>query len=230
MFLIEKHNLMTDQGKDVDYLVKIVLIGDSGVGKTSILGRFARNQFNPDSKATIGVEFATKTLTINDKQCKAQIWDTAGQERYRAITSAYYRGAAGALLLYDITATLSFSNLGRWLTELRENADENIVVMLVGNKCDLKEARNISKDEGISFSKTNNLLFFETSAKDSTNVNEAFEQLIKEIVGRISNGQPGPSSGSGAPGAIKPGGNVVQIITPNTVAEGDKDKKNGCCK
>lgn len=219
---------MTEQGKDVDYLVKIVLIGDSGVGKTSILGRFARNQFNPDSKATIGVEFATKTLTINDKQCKAQIWDTAGQERYRAITSAYYRGAAGALLLYDITASLSFSNLGRWLGELKENADENIVVMLVGNKCDLKDSRNVTKDEGISFSKTNNLLFFETSAKDSTNVNEAFEHLLKEIVGRISNGQTGTGSSSNAISTSK-SGNVVQIVTPNTVAEGQVQKKNGCC-
>jgi len=174
------------EGSEPDFLLKIVLIGDSGVGKTNLLSRFARDQFNPDSKSTIGVEFATKTLEIEGKTVKAQIWDTAGQERYRAITSAYYRGAIGALLLYDITASLTFSSLSRWLQELRENADSNIVVMLVGNKCDLQDLRAVGKEEGIGFSKSENLLFIETSARDATNVQESFTTLITEIVHRLS--------------------------------------------
>jgi small GTP-binding protein len=175
----------TMQGEP-DFLLKIVLIGDSGVGKTNLLARFTRDQFSPDSKSTIGVEFATKALEVEGKTVKAQIWDTAGQERYRAITSAYYRGAIGALLLYDVSGSLSFQSLTRWLQELRENADTNIVVMLVGNKCDLQELRAVATDEGIGFAKSENLLFIETSARDATNVQEAFTRLITEIVHRLS--------------------------------------------
>lgn len=171
---------------DPDYLLKIVLIGDSGVGKTNLLSRFTRDQFNPDSKSTIGVEFATKTMEVEGKTVKAQIWDTAGQERYRAITSAYYRGAIGALLLYDVTSSLTFQSLNRWLQELRENADSNIVVMLVGNKCDLAESRAVSTEEGTGMAKQENLLFIETSALNATNVQESFSQLITEIVHRVS--------------------------------------------
>eukprot|EP00227_Mantoniella_beaufortii_P005489 CAMPEP_0197608396 /NCGR_PEP_ID=MMETSP1326-20131121/48992_1 /TAXON_ID=1155430 /ORGANISM="Genus nov. species nov., Strain RCC2288" /LENGTH=127 /DNA_ID=CAMNT_0043176593 /DNA_START=131 /DNA_END=511 /DNA_ORIENTATION=- len=124
-------------GDDHDYLFKIVLIGDTAVGKSNLLSRFTRDEFNLESKTTIGVEFATKTVEIDAKIIKSQIWDTAGQERYRAITSAYYRGAVGALLVYDISNHSTFENVERWLKELRDHADENIVVMLVGNKSDL---------------------------------------------------------------------------------------------
>ncbi|KAJ8503750.1 hypothetical protein OPV22_004636 [Ensete ventricosum] len=133
---------------EYDYLFKIVLIGDSGVGKSNILSRFTRNEFCLDSKSTIGVEFATKTLQIEGKTIKAQIWDTAGQERYRAITSAYYRGAVGALLVYDITKKQTFDNVRRWLRELRDHADSNIVIMMVGNKSDLHHLRAVSEDDG----------------------------------------------------------------------------------
>ena len=205
-----------------DFLLKIVLIGDSGVGKTNLLSRFARDQFNPDSKSTIGVEFATKTLNIEGKTVKAQIWDTAGQERYRAITSAYYRGAIGALLLYDITASLTFQNLKKWLSELRENADSNIVVMLVGNKCDLQELRAVSKDDGVAFSSEENLLFIETSAKDATNVQESFTTLITEIVHRLS--KQDLTNGEAATGADKPKPGVTI-----TQSQAETQKKKGCC-
>jgi small GTP-binding protein len=210
---------------DPDFLVKIVLIGDSGVGKTNLLSRFTRDQFNPDSKSTIGVEFATKTLEIEGKTVKAQIWDTAGQERYRAITSAYYRGAIGALLLYDVTSALTFQSLTRWLQELRENADSNIVVMLVGNKCDLQELRAVATDEGVGFAKTESLLFIETSALDATNVQESFKKLITEVVQKLSKGADiGPSKGGAGPA---PAGQIQQGVSISAQAP-EADKK-GCC-
>jgi small GTP-binding protein len=122
-------------------------------------------------------------ISIEDKLVNAQIWDTAGQERYRAITSAYYRGAVGAMLVYDLTSSLSFQALGRWLKELRD-ADPKIVVMLVGNKCDMSDLRVISSEEGTNFAKSQNLLFIETSAKEATNVRESFTRLLTAIVDR----------------------------------------------
>ena len=125
------------------FYCSVVLVGDSGVGKSNLLSRFTRNEFSLETKSTIGVEFATRSIQVGGKTIKAQIWDTAGQERYRAITSAYYRGAVGALLCYDIAKSVTYKNVKRWLTELRENAAENIVIMLVGNKSDLKHLREV---------------------------------------------------------------------------------------
>uniref|UniRef100_A0A3P8NCW0 Ras-related protein Rab-25 n=1 Tax=Astatotilapia calliptera TaxID=8154 RepID=A0A3P8NCW0_ASTCA len=130
---------------------RLVLIGDSGVGKSNLLSRFTRNEFNLESKSTIGVEFATRSIQVDGKTVKAQIWDTAGQERYRAITSAYYRGAVGALLVYDIAKHLTYENVERWLKELRDHADSNIVIMLVGNKSDLRHLRAVPTDEARAF-------------------------------------------------------------------------------
>ncbi|CAO2641656.1 Ras-related protein Rab-11B, partial [Lemmus lemmus] len=130
---------------------QVVLIGDSGVGKSNLLSRFTRNEFNLESKSTIGVEFATRSIQVDGKTIKAQIWDTAGQERYRAITSAYYRGAVGALLVYDIAKHLTYENVERWLKELRDHADSNIVIMLVGNKSDLRHLRAVPTDEARAF-------------------------------------------------------------------------------
>ena len=129
----------------------MVLIGDSGVGKSNLLSRFTRNEFNLDSKSTIGVEFATRSIQVDAKTIKAQIWDTAGQERYRAITSAYYRGAVGALLVYDISKHQTYENVTRWLKELRDHADSNIVIMLVGNKSDLRHLRAVPTEEAKQF-------------------------------------------------------------------------------
>ncbi|TYI54196.1 hypothetical protein E1A91_D11G058800v1 [Gossypium mustelinum] len=133
-----------DPNQKIDYVFKVVLIGDSAVGKSQILARFARNEFSLDSKATIGVEFQTRTLVIEHKSVKAQIWDTAGQERYRAVTSAYYRGAVGAMLVYDISKRQTFDHIPRWLEELRGHADKNIVIILIGNKSDLENQRAVS--------------------------------------------------------------------------------------
>ncbi|KAL0061085.1 Rab GTPase ypt31 [Marasmius tenuissimus] len=131
---------------------------------SNLLSRFTRNEFNLESKSTIGVEFATRSINVDGKTVKAQIWDTAGQERYRAITSAYYRGAVGALLVYDIAKHATYVNVTRWLKELRDHADSNIVIMLVGNKSDLKHLRAVPTDEAKAFASENGLSFIETSA------------------------------------------------------------------
>jgi len=156
----------------------VVLIGDSGVGKSNLLSRFTRNEFNLDSKSTIGVEFATRSISVDSKTIKAQIWDTAGQERYRAITSAYYRGAVGALLVYDISKHQTYDNVTRWLKELRDHADSNIVIMLVGNKSDLRHLRAVPTDDAKAFASENNLSFIETSALDASNVEMAFQNIL----------------------------------------------------
>ncbi|XP_027165797.1 ras-related protein RABA5c-like [Coffea eugenioides] len=169
-----------------EYLFKIVIIGDSAVGKSNLLSRYARNEFNPHSKATIGVEFQTQSLEIDGKEVKAQIWDTAGQERFRAVTSAYYRGAFGALLVYDISRRTTFESIPRWLDELKTHSDTTVARMLVGNKCDLENIRDVSVEEGKSLAESEGLFFMETSALDSTNVITAFEMVIREIYNNVS--------------------------------------------
>ncbi|KAJ3106352.1 hypothetical protein HDU96_008243 [Phlyctochytrium bullatum] len=173
--------------KKYDFLFKVVLIGDSGVGKSNLLSRFTRNEFNLESKSTIGVEFATRSIQVDGKTIKAQIWDTAGQERYRAITSAYYRGAMGALLVYDIAKHTTYENVNRWLKELRDHADNNIVIMLVGNKSDLRHLRAVPTEEAKVFAEENGLSFIETSALDSSNVEPAFQKILTEIYRIVSN-------------------------------------------
>lgn len=205
---------------EYDYLFKVVLIGDSGVGKSNLLSRFTRNEFCLESKSTIGVEFATRTVQVEGKTIKAQIWDTAGQERYRAITSAYYRGAVGALLVYDITKPTTFENVGRWLKELRDHADSNIVIMLVGNKSDLKHLRGVSTEDAQSFAEKEGLSFLETSALEATNVERAFQTILAEIHRIISKKALASEEASGA--GIKEGKTII-------VSEPDSNTKKGCC-
>ncbi|GAA0143941.1 small GTPase [Lithospermum erythrorhizon] len=169
-----------------DYLFKVVLIGDSAVGKSNLLARFARDEFYPNSKSTIGVEFQTQKMEINGKEVKAQIWDTAGQERFRAVTSAYYRGAVGALLVYDISRRQTFDSIGRWLNELQTHSDMNVVTILVANKSDLKDAREVSTAEGKTLAEAQDLFFIETSALDSSNVSAAFQTVVREIFNILS--------------------------------------------
>ncbi|XP_057753017.1 ras-related protein RABA6a [Arachis stenosperma] len=167
--------------EECDYLFKAVLIGDSGVGKSNLLSRFAKDEFRFDSKPTIGVEFAYRNIKIADKLIKAQIWDTAGQERFRAITSSYYRGALGALLVYDITRRSSFENARKWMVELREFGGKEMVVILVGNKCDLEQTREVEEEEAKGFAEREGLCFMETSALKNLNVDQVFLQMITRI-------------------------------------------------
>ena len=147
-----------------DFLFKMILIGDSSVGKSNILLKYLKNEFDQSSKATVGVEFGTKTVEMNDKKIKIQIWDTAGQERYRSITSAYYKGAKGAFIVYDITRRNTFDNIDKWISDLKTNGDNNISIMLIGNKSDLNDKREVETNEGIKKSEETKIAFMETSA------------------------------------------------------------------
>ena len=206
--------------EEYDYLFKIVLIGDSGVGKSNLLSRFTRNEFCLESKSTIGVEFATRTLQVEGRTVKAQIWDTAGQERYRAITSAYYRGALGALLVYDVTKPTTFENVSRWLKELRDHADSNIVIMMIGNKTDLKHLRAVATEDGQSYAEKEGLSFIETSALEAINVEKAFQTILSEIYRKIS--KKSLSSDEPAPASIKEG-KTIDVGAP------EANTKKACC-
>ncbi|KVI04892.1 ras-related protein Rab11C-like [Cynara cardunculus var. scolymus] len=208
---------------EYDYLFKIVLIGDSGVGKSNILSRFTRNEFLLESKSTIGVEFATRTLQVEGKTVKAQIWDTAGQERYRAITSAYYRGAVGALLVYDITKGQTFENVLRWLRELRDHADSNIVIMLAGNKSDLNHLRVVQESDGQRLAEQEGLSFLETSALEAHNVEKAFQMILLDIYHIVS------KKALAAQEAAKASAVPSQGTTINVVDYGNKPQRKGCC-
>ncbi|KAM4601355.1 RAB11a, member RAS oncogene family, like [Polymixia lowei] len=214
---------MTNREDEYDYLFKVVLIGDSGVGKSNLLSRFTRNEFNLESKSTIGVEFATRSIQVEGKTIKAQIWDTAGQERYRAITSAYYRGAVGALLVYDIAKHLTYENAERWLKELQDHADSNIVIMLVGNKSDLRHLRAVPTDEAKAFAEKHGLSFLETSALDSSNVELAFQTILTAIYNIVSQRQMSGRSDS----EFSPGSNVVPITVQPTQ---NSAKQGACCQ
>ncbi|KAI8055691.1 small GTPase [Syncephalis plumigaleata] len=205
---------------EYDFLFKVVLIGDSGVGKSNLLSRFTRNEFNLESKSTIGVEFATRSIHVDSKVIKAQIWDTAGQERYRAITSAYYRGAVGALLVYDIAKHVTYENVNRWLKELRDHADSNIVIMLVGNKSDLRHLRAVPTEDAKQFAEENGLSFIETSALDASNVELAFQRILDEIYKIVSSKALDTSND-----VIRPTDGQKISVTPNQ----DGAAKGGCC-
>ncbi|CAI7923540.1 unnamed protein product [Closterium sp. NIES-53] len=207
---------------DYDYLFKVVLVGDSGVGKSNLISRFTRNEFNMESKSTIGVEFATRSIEVDGKTVKAQIWDMAGQERYRAITSAYYRGAVGALLVYDITRQVTFDNVERWLKELRDHGDQSIIITLVGNKCDLRHLRKVSLEKGQAFAEKEGFFFIETSALDATNVEDAFTQILTEIYWMMNKKALAPDEDNYAgPGK----GQTININAPQE----EKPVQSSCC-
>ena len=170
------------ENKEYDLLFKLILIGDSYVGKSNILLKYLKNQFNENSKTTIGVEFGTKNIIINNKRIKIQILDTAGQERYRSITSAYYKGAKGALIVYDITRKNTFDNIDKWITDLKLNGDKNMCIIILGNKSDLIDKREINKNDGIKKAEMYKTAFLETSALNGDNISKAFDELIEQIV------------------------------------------------
>lgn len=165
-----------------DYLIKIVLIGDASVGKTNILSRLTKNKYDESSKPTIGVDFGTKIFKFDNDTVRVQIWDTAGQERYHAISTAYYRGSLGSVLVYDISNPRSLDNIRTiWLKNLNLSVEKSIPKMLLGNKSDLSNNRMISYDSGKSLSLADNMTFFETSALTGENIEKAFEEFISKI-------------------------------------------------
>ena len=174
----------TNNVNGYDMIFKIVLIGDTSVGKTNILSKYLTDEFDAKSKATVGVEFGVKNFKIENNIVKVQIWDTAGEERYRSITNAYYKGAKGSLLVYDITNKKSFENVEKWISDLKANADEDISMILLGNKTDLEDKRVVSTEEGKNKAEFYNLTFMETSALNGNNIQEAFNELIMDVYKR----------------------------------------------
>ena len=166
---------------DYEMMVKIILIGDSAVGKTNIMSKYLKNEFHEDSKATVGVEFGSKQFKIEGHTIKAQIWDTAGQERYKAITSAYYKGAKGAFVVYDITRKGSFESIEKWVNDLTSTADKKLTIVVIGNKCDLEDQRQITKEQGEEKANKLEVAFLETSAFSGENLDKAFEMMMNEI-------------------------------------------------
>lgn len=173
---------MEQDNEYFDYLFKIVLIGDSGVGKTNILAKLLSNKFYENSKPTIGVEFGTKFYKFENNKIKIQIWDTAGQERYHAIISAYYRGAMGAIIVYDITNKETFKNaIAIWMENIKNSCNHHIPIMFLGNKTDLSSQREVKMEVALSSIESYDCKFFETSAQNGQNIDRAFEEFIEII-------------------------------------------------
>ena len=176
--------------EEYDFIFKVLLLGNSDVGKSSLILRYVDQTWSDTFVPTIGVDFKVKSLEIDDKKIKMQIWDTAGQERFRNVISSYFRGSHGGFVIYDITNRDSFKNLENWLSEIEKNANQNILKILVGNKNDLEDDREIKTEEGQAFANRNGMQFMETSAKMNVNVNEAFEALAKLMIQFNSENKP----------------------------------------
>lgn len=200
-----------ESDQEYDYLFKLIIVGDSGVGKSSLLNRFSDDVYTDSYISTIGVDFKIRTIDTNGKICKLQIWDTAGQERFRTITSSYYRGAHGILLVFDITNPESFTNIQQWLSEVNNYASETVNLILIGTKADLAEKRKVSYSDACDFAKVHNMEYVETSAKTSINIDSAFitltNNLRKSFIPTRTNG-------------VK----VVPTATTKVIAH-----KSGCC-
>lgn len=175
------------EDKGYDLIVKLVLLGETSVGKTNLLIRYTQDFFKKDAKATIGMDFISEEVVLNGRNVKAQFWDTAGQEKYKTIARSYYKIADGVLLVYDVTRRETFLKIKNWLEDIKENCSNEVPIMLIGNKIDLTEERTVSEEEGREVSQENNLFFYETSAKtnDDKCVQKAFEILMKQSVDNI---------------------------------------------
>uniref|UniRef100_A0A7S2D3W7 Ras-related protein Rab-1 n=1 Tax=Florenciella parvula TaxID=236787 RepID=A0A7S2D3W7_9STRA len=197
-----------------DMQIKLLMIGDSGVGKTCLLLRYANDSFSPTFITTIGIDFKIKNIELDGKRIKLQIWDTAGQERFRTITTSYFRGAQGILLVYDVTDRGSFNSIRNWVGQIQQHADVHVNKILIGNKCDIEDQRMVSKEEGEKLAKEYDIKFFETSAKQDFQVDSGFVTIAGEVKNRlISEGAPAVRNNN----HIKAG------------AGGGGKKKSGCC-
>lgn len=201
---------------EYDYLFKLLVIGDSGVGKSCLLMRFADDQYTESFISTIGVDFKIKTIEFDGKTVKLQIWDTAGQERFRTITSSYYRGAHGIIIVYDCTNADTFNNVPTWLSEIDKYANDNVQKILVGNKCDLVQKKVVEYQQGKELADQLSIPFLETSAKNSTNVEQAFWTMAHEIKKKVASAPPR------APAAKTLGAGSGKSV-------GADAKKGGCC-
>jgi len=221
----------------VSDLLKIIVIGPSGVGKSSLLLRYALGAFEEDTRTTIGVDFKHKSLRVNDELVNCQIWDTAGQERFSCISKEYYRGANGCLLVYDITDGSSFAQIDRWYQELLQycHTTEPPITMLIGNKADLKHVAQVTTADAMAYSKQNNLGFFETSAKTNSNVETAFGTLVEDIVKELKKGGDkigalGSSSNDSSPSLPKASTAIKLPSTETKDPTPVKKPEGGCCQ
>lgn len=211
---------MAARNSQYDYLIKLLLIGDSGVGKSCLLLRFSDDSFTASFITTIGIDFKIRTIELDGKRIKLQIWDTAGQERFRTITSAYYRGAMGILLCYDVTDEASFMNVRNWMKNIEQHASKNVNKILLGNKCDIVEKKVVTTEQGQQLADEYNIKFFETSAKNNINVEEAFLTIAQDIKKRLIDTADAPQQP-----------NDSSIVDPlQRPASTSADKKTGCCK
>ena len=207
-----------------DLIFKLVLLGDTGVGKTNILSRYINNEFSLATQSTVGVEFGSKIIKKNDKLIKLQIWDTAGQERYKSITSAYYKGSKGAFVVYDISRKSTFENVDRWIEELKANGSEDVLIMLVGNKSDLEDKREVQTEDVIKKAEQFKIAFCETSALDGKNIDHAFDNLINEIAKKVEK-----EKANEAKNLQDSKGISLDTMGEKRNEKGNKKNNQGCC-
>ena len=199
-----------------EFLFKILLLGDSGVGKSSIILRYIENNFSQNLMNSIGVDFKLKNIEVKGKKVKLQVWDTAGQERFRTITTSYYKGAQAIIVVFDITDRDSFEHVKNWMADVDKFAKEGVLRILAGNKCDLEHMRKISKDEGKELASKYGIQYIETSAKETTNIEELFFNTTETFLNKQISG--------GNKKNISPGG-----IDINQKDDTQDKKSTGCC-
>ena len=208
-------------------IFKIILIGDSGVGKTNILSRYNNNEFSLITQPTVGVEFGNKIIKKENKSIKLQIWDTAGQERYKAITNAFYKGSKGAFVVYDITRKESFINIDKWIGELKTNGSDDILIVLVGNKTDLEDKREVLTEEVEKKAKQYGIAFCETSALNGQNIEHAFDILIEQILKDVDKIKEKENKNN-KNNKKKTKAKGIMLETNNS--NNNNNKKSKCCK
>ena len=207
-----------------NYLLKYVIIGDSGVGKSNILLKYINNTFSEEFKATVGVEFGAKNLQVNGRVYRIQIWDTAGQENFRSIARAYYKNSVCACIVYDITNRNSFNSIQSWIDDCVKQSPKSILFILIGNKNDLNESREVQYEEGVEFAKKRNMIFLETSAKTGNNISTIFDKSIRQIDKNILDNKYDLSNENcGIRQGIRAGSFVL------SVEQTKKKKKKKCC-
>jgi Ras-related protein Rab-8A len=211
-------------------IIRLLTLGDSGAGKSSLLLRYTQNEFNVEYMPTIGIDFRLKTVEVKGKTVKVQVWDTAGQERFRTITHNYYRGAHGIALVYDITSKASFDNIRKWIADVQSYAESHVNIVLIGNKCDLQDQRVIDTEQGRAVAKEYDIDFYEASAKTDLNVREAFDGLVNQVCERViaGNGKKTTKVTSGAGGSTAGSGEKRDSKSVDIAGGGGGEKKK-CC-